>query len=293
MELRHLEQIVAVVKAGGFNGAARLLGVAQPTLSKSIARLESQLGLQLFDRSTEGTRPTPHGDYLARRAEPLLHEVAALMREVEQRSRGDLGVLTIAAGAATHLNPLPMVITRSATEFPNLQLVVRRVASEGLARGVHEGAFDISFSRRENAESYPDLVRIKLFDTDTIFVVRPGHPLLARAPVGPADVLAYPMANMLVSDALLEWLGPITPDQNRRLRGLVSDDPDMIRHYPQGTDRIARGPRFVFDRELASGTLIELPSTETFPFECWMLTTKGLWSVPLVRRIAQIAKGAP
>lgn len=291
MELRHLEQIVAVVKARGFNGAARKLGIAQPTLSKSIARLETTLGLQLFDRSTEGTRPTPHGEYLARRAEPLLHEVAALMREVEQRSRGELGQLTIAVGSATHLKPLPEVIRQSAAEFPNLQIVVKRVASDELARQVQEGVCDISFSRAENAEAYPDLMRIKLFTTDVIFVVRPGHPLLAHVPVKPVDVLDFQMAHFMISDPLLAWAGSISSYQNTRLRALLSDDHDLIRRYPVGSDRIARGPRYVFDRELEAGTLVELPSTGVFPFECWMLTTKGLWSVPLVRRIADFARG--
>ena len=50
MEFRQLEHLVAVCSAGSFNGAARQLHISQPTLSKSIARLEKQLGLKLFDR---------------------------------------------------------------------------------------------------------------------------------------------------------------------------------------------------------------------------------------------------
>ncbi|MCW6532478.1 LysR family transcriptional regulator [Sphingomonas sp. MMSM20] len=290
MELRHLEQIVAVVEAKGFNGAARTLGVSQPTLSKSIARLEAELGIQLFERSAEGTRPTSHGEFLARRAEPLLHEVAKLRREIGQRSRGEVGQLTIAVGAVTHLKPLPMVMRHSAVEFPNLQLAVKRVRRSQLARGVQEGLYDISFTRKENAEGFPDLIRVKLFETDIIMAVRPGHPLLERAPVGPAAVLDYPMAHLQIDRSLLSWIGSMTNAQDAHLRALLTDEPELIRVYPFGTDRIARGPRFVFERDLVSGALVELRTTGHWPFECWMLTTRGLWSVPLVRKIAEFSK---
>ena len=46
IELRHLEQVIEIVRSGGFSGAARRLQLTQPALSKSIARLESQLSAQ-------------------------------------------------------------------------------------------------------------------------------------------------------------------------------------------------------------------------------------------------------
>jgi len=84
MELRHLEQILEICRAGGFSGAARRLEISQPTLSKSIARLETQLSVKLFERNGGAARPTAYGAFVAQRAEALLQGVAALSRDLEQ-----------------------------------------------------------------------------------------------------------------------------------------------------------------------------------------------------------------
>src|SRR6185312_13317620 len=78
MELRHLEQIVAICRAGSFSGAAKQLGIAQPTLSKSIGRLEAKLGILLFERSNVNARPTIYGQFVADHAAALLQNVSTL-----------------------------------------------------------------------------------------------------------------------------------------------------------------------------------------------------------------------
>src|SRR4051812_7666276 len=60
-DLRQLRYFVAVAQAGQLTEAARRLDVAQPTLSQAIARLESQLGVQLLERENRGVTLTPTG----------------------------------------------------------------------------------------------------------------------------------------------------------------------------------------------------------------------------------------
>lgn len=292
MQLRHLEQIVAIINAGGFNGAARALGVSQPTLSKSIARLESELGIALFERSAEGARPTPHGAFIAERAAPLLREVSALDREIRQRARGEMGQLTIAVGSATIVKPLPQVLRQLAVRFPHLQTLIRRVDGTDAARGVHDGRHDIAFTVRENAEPYPDLIRVKVLESQVILAVRPSHPLAGRAAVTPADVRAFPVAAPIESSRFMRWADPQTEDERRRMIALVTNDLALISQHCTTTDVIARGPRMAFEEALAAGTLVELPFGEVWPYECWMLTTKGLWSLPLVREVAELARAS-
>jgi DNA-binding transcriptional LysR family regulator len=57
MDIRSLLQVVAIRKYGSFSKAAEALGVSQPTLSTSVARLEDQLQLRIFDR-TRSRRPS-------------------------------------------------------------------------------------------------------------------------------------------------------------------------------------------------------------------------------------------
>ena len=62
VELRHLQYIVASARNGSFSAAANELNVRQPIVSKRIKRLEDELGVILFDRSTSGARLTPAGE---------------------------------------------------------------------------------------------------------------------------------------------------------------------------------------------------------------------------------------
>jgi MFS family permease len=59
--------VVAICRAGSFSGAAHALGISQPTLSKSIARLESKLGIKLFERTNANARPTVYGQFVPTR----------------------------------------------------------------------------------------------------------------------------------------------------------------------------------------------------------------------------------
>lgn len=58
-KLRALEYLVAVVEHGGFNAAARKLGVAAPSVHRLVSALEAELGVVLLDRATSPLRPVP------------------------------------------------------------------------------------------------------------------------------------------------------------------------------------------------------------------------------------------
>lgn len=81
VNLRTLEYVVAVADLGHFSRAAERCKVSQPTLSLQIRSLETQLGLELFERSTHPVRLTPNG-----------HRLIGLMRTAtdEVRKIGEL-----------------------------------------------------------------------------------------------------------------------------------------------------------------------------------------------------------
>ena len=72
MELRHLRYFVAIAEERSFTRAAERLWVAQPGLSTQIRRLESELGVQLFERHTRGVDLTDAGELFLERARTAL-----------------------------------------------------------------------------------------------------------------------------------------------------------------------------------------------------------------------------
>src|SRR5688572_9095434 len=194
MELRHLEQILEICRAGGFSGAARKLSISQPTLSKSIARLEAQLSLKLFERANGAARPTAYGAFVAQRAEALLSGVAALSRDLEQLARGEEGRIRIAVGPASRLKPLPELLRRIAVRFPKLHVETVQETGPGVMTALQDSRVDIAFGYSEHAARYGDLIRKKLFEDQVIFAARSGHPALALKNAGPREVLRHPCA---------------------------------------------------------------------------------------------------
>ena len=112
MELHQLRYFVAVAETGGFIRAAERCGVTQPSLSQQVRKLEGELGVTLFDRSSRGAVPTEAGRALLPRAQRILAEVrwqierdgeylsgcsfksgmaAELLRELSQSSRTSKG----------------------------------------------------------------------------------------------------------------------------------------------------------------------------------------------------------
>ena len=80
LTLRHIEVVLAVLREGSVTGAARLLAVSQPALSRTLKNAESRIGLQLFERRSGRLSPTPEALTLHRDIERVYREIEAVER---------------------------------------------------------------------------------------------------------------------------------------------------------------------------------------------------------------------
>jgi DNA-binding transcriptional LysR family regulator len=292
MELRHLEQILEICRAGGFSGAARKLQISQPTLSKSIARLEAQLSLKLFERSNGAARPTAYGAFVAQRAETLLQGVAALSRDLEQLARGEEGRIRIAVGPASRLKPLPELMRRIAVRFPKLHVETIQETGPGVMKALHDGRVDIAFGYSEHAARYGELIRKKMFEDAIILVARPDHPALVLQDAGPRELLVHPFALPNVLPGVEAWAGETSREEAENLKAFISDDYSLIIQRALDSDAIAMGASFLFEQHLKDGRLKAVSSTLDVPYACWMLTTAERWRSPLIKAMAELSKAA-
>jgi DNA-binding transcriptional LysR family regulator len=292
IELKHLEHVVEICRSGSFSEAARRLGLTQPALSKSVSRLEAQLGIRLFERSGGAAKATELGQLVAERGRELLATSNALRRELEQRAGGASGRLRIGVGPATRIKPLPEVIQGLLTRFPDLSIEARLDNGLKIMRGVDQGRYDVAFGYSENAEPYGDLIRIKLFDDPMVVVARPGHPATeASLPLSAAQLLQYPLASVGVTARFGKWIAGVGEAETTNATALVSDDLELMQLHLPNTYTM-RGPRFAFSRALAAGELVEVPLEWDSIYHCWMLTTPENWRLPVVKAVADIARSA-
>ncbi len=113
---------LGVLKEGSLSGAARALGVAQPTVGRHISALEKSLGLALFTRSPTGLLPTEAALALRTHAEAMESTAAALERTAASQGDGVRGVVRITASDMIGVEVLPPIVGRLHEEHPALKI---------------------------------------------------------------------------------------------------------------------------------------------------------------------------
>ena len=192
MEMRQLRYFVAVARELHFTRAAERLGIAQPPLSVQIRALESDLGVQLFDRSNRRVTLTAAGAALLARAEPILAMVDETQRAVQQIGDEERGQLTVAALPTAAGLLLPPAITRFQARYPRVELRVIEGGSTTIVRRMRAGEADIGIIRLPVAAPTLSVEPLMAAEEERVLVVAMGHQLARRASVALAELADEP-----------------------------------------------------------------------------------------------------
>ncbi|PWI16799.1 LysR family transcriptional regulator [Streptomyces sp. Act143] len=189
LEVRHLRALCAIADTGSLHRAARQLGVAQPSLSTQLRRIEQELGGPLFRRERTGCRPTPLGRLVLSRARPLVAEMRSLVAEARSAAAGgpQLRIGSTASRAlAGWLRRL-----RGRGQEPTLHM---DVSPNALLRMVADGQLDVVFVHEVEGSPLriPEGLRLRvLMEREPQFVSLPAdHPAVAK-PAVTLDDLAH------------------------------------------------------------------------------------------------------
>jgi LysR family transcriptional regulator, hydrogen peroxide-inducible genes activator len=143
-DLRQLEYFCAVARMGSFTKAAEDLGIAQPSLSEQIARLEQGLGAALFERLNRRIELTPLGEAILGKAQALLEDAAALPDHFERAREGVHGPLRV--GAIPTILPyfLAPLLKGFTERYRDVDLHVREGTTAELVDQVLDGMLDVA-----------------------------------------------------------------------------------------------------------------------------------------------------
>ena len=187
MELRHLRYFIAVAEAGSLTEAAeRRLYTSQPSLSRQIRDLESQVGVELLSRSVRGVELTAAGKAFLDHARLVLMHVDAAVetaRRVAQPARK-----TFAVGFQTghEMNWLAPAMRLLHDELKDIAVTVSSDYSPDLAQALARGRLDLAFLRVEPGYD----LKYHVVDREPLIVLMPSdHRLTARAAVSPQDLV--------------------------------------------------------------------------------------------------------
>lgn len=180
-DLRQLEYFCTVARSGSFTKAADELGIAQPTLSEQIAKLEKGLGAPLFERLNRRIELTPLGQAILGKAQALIEDAAALPEYFEHLQDGVRGPLRV--GAIPTILPyfVTPLLKGFMERYPEVDLHVREGTTAELVEQVLEGLIDLAVLSLPIEAG--GLVMKELFRDRLLLAVPEGHALTAMEKV--------------------------------------------------------------------------------------------------------------
>jgi len=126
--LHQLKIFWTVAQATSFTKASKILGLAQPSLSQQISKLEDEVGSLLFKRGRSHMNLTEAGLYLQRRAEITLSGVEETMVGLRQFGTGQKGIISVGLLSSVARNLLPSAAGSLAKKIPDVELNILEVA---------------------------------------------------------------------------------------------------------------------------------------------------------------------
>ena len=188
MELRHLRYFVAVAEAGSLTVAAeQTLHTSQPSLSRQIRDLESELGAQLLTRRARGIEVTPAGRAFLDHARLVLSQVDAASEAARRVAHPSKPCFTMGFLTGHELKWMPEALRILRDELPNIDVMVSSQYSPLLADGLSKEKIDVAFLRLE--KGVPDLA-FRLLVKEPLMVILPrDHRLAALKAISPRDLV--------------------------------------------------------------------------------------------------------
>jgi DNA-binding transcriptional LysR family regulator len=187
VELRQLEYFQAVARREHISRAAADLQVAQPSLSRTIARLERELGVPLFDRVGRRVRLNRFGAAMLAHVDRALRELDDARRELADEAGADGGSVAVAAETLLGVTAL---LAEFRMAYPRIRF--RLYQSTPSAMAAQLGSGEVEYCLASQPVAGPGLATTELRTEEVLLAVPASHPLAGRERVAVAEIAAEP-----------------------------------------------------------------------------------------------------
>ena len=143
MTLNQLESALALYRLGAFGKAAEYIGISQPALSIQIQKLEDEIDISLFHRTSNPITPTEDGQAFLLKAQEIIsgvHQLQAFSQELKADFSGSLTI-----GIIPTLSPflVPLFINDLQRDFPKIKFTIKEQMTEQIIQNLRHGALDV------------------------------------------------------------------------------------------------------------------------------------------------------
>ncbi len=286
MDIRHLRQILAIRDHGSFAKAAEALHVAQPALSKSVAKLERELRVTIFTRTSNGSELTAMGEMIADRAERLMAATENLARDAALAAGGDAGAVRLGVGTLLKDTLLPRLLLKIVETHPRLCLQIELGAANRLLPLVQSRELDLVLCVADASTS--GLAYVETMRADLIFVASPAHRLAGEHSISIERLAEFPCAGPSLPRFAISALLNQAPAAGG-LEAYTANDFDALMPLVLAGHAALITPSFYVQAALRRGDLIRLDVAWTAAegFGCY--TTPAARFSPILAKITGYA----
>jgi DNA-binding transcriptional LysR family regulator len=269
---------VAVLDAGSLMGAARRLGMHQPTLSRHMAELEAQLGVPLFERTGRGVTPTAMALAIADAARRMAEGAEDMTRALQRERSATSGTVRVSASDVVATWLLPELLAQLAEAEPQIQLEL--VASNQISNLLRREA-DIAVRMVRPRQA--SLVARKLGDAAIVAAAHERYLARAGAPRTPSDLLRHRLIGFDRDELMLRGFAALGFAVTREQFALRTDDQVAYGRL------VAAGAGIGFVTPYClphwPGVKALLPMLKIPPLPCWLAVHREIRGSRVVRRV--------
>ncbi|PJE79750.1 Hydrogen peroxide-inducible genes activator [invertebrate metagenome] len=270
MTLTELRYIVTLAKEQHFGRAAAKCFVSQPTLSVGVKKLETELGVALFERTHSSVRVTPMGRQIVQQAQKVLEETAAVLQLA--KSGKDQLRATLRVGAIYTIGPylFPHLIPQLGRTAPEMPLYIEENFTAVLREKLRNGDMDAIIIALPFSE--PEIVVQPLYDESFCVLLPCSHPWVKRKNV---DINELPNEKLLLlgeghcfREQILEACPALVSKQEYgdEVGGIEASSLETIRHMVASGMGISVLPQSaIMDGHYDSGILTSRPFQSPVP----------------------------
>lgn len=203
LKIRHLVLLTTLADEGSMVGAAEVLRVTQPAITRAVREAEAVLEVSLFDRKPRGVLPTQFGEIFLETARTVLNNLRNAADHIDELQRVGVRPVRVGTNLAGAYSLLPQALVALKKTQPNLSVSVIEGLPEELATSLARDEVDLVVGRLDPSGFRRGAHHIRLYDEPVRIVVRKDHPAIQCREQSIEDLMDYP------------WILPGRPTQLR------------------------------------------------------------------------------
>ena len=200
IDLKQLRYFLAVAEEKSFSRAAERLHISQPPLSQQIMKLESELGVRLFARTTRSFELTVAGKALMSEASELLGKMRMTIDTIRQIDRGEVGRLRVGIVGSAMWGPIHTLLEEFQTKYPNVTWTLHEMGPTLQYEALRAKQIDVGFWREPRLDEddlKSDNLRQELcFRENVCVAINEHHPLAKQDAIELMDIADEPMLTL-------------------------------------------------------------------------------------------------